>query len=101
MYSISSSVVCVIGGRLGFSLVCGSVDGFSGSGLLGVSADEGGVAKSECWVAAVFIVSFGGFPKRVTKRAGLRLGCQVYEPLGFFDYALTRWWQTVQGCCWV
>src|SRR6266536_584509 len=99
MCSISSSVVCVIGGRLGFSLVCGSVDGFSGNGLLDVSAVERGAMKSECWVAAVVIVSFGGFPKRVTKRASLGLGCQVYQPLGFFDYALTRWWQTVQGCC--
>src|SRR6267143_4436857 len=24
---------------------------------------------------------------------------QVYQPLGFFDYVLTRWRQTVQGCC--
>jgi hypothetical protein len=73
MWSISSSVVSVIGGRLGLSLFCGSVDGFSGSGLLGVSADEDAVAKSECWVEAIVIVSFGGVPNRVTKRADLDL----------------------------
>jgi hypothetical protein len=81
---ISSSVVSLTGSGASFSLVCGSVDGFSGSGLLDVSAVEGGVAKSECCVEAVVIVSFGGFPKRVTKRAGLGLGCQVCEPPGFF-----------------
>ncbi len=90
MCSISSSVVSVTGGGAGFSLVCASVDDFSGSGLLDVSVVEGGVAKSECWVEAVVIVSFGGFPKRVTKRAGLGRGCQVCEPLDVFDYALTR-----------